>query len=324
MRFILFVLLLFPITLFAQVVNIENRRLGDGTYGFSGAIDMSFAAQKQKDVLMSFNFRPMVQYKFNWREKKQTPDTTAILSNDTTAIDSVEIPKKADYKHLILLINDLTYAGAKGVTYSNFGMTHLRYSYRIGYSNWEWESFTQVQYNKMLLQRVRYILGTGLRVKLMDLKPKEGGYDKLQARLFGGTALFYEYEDIDYTDRPNVHENTLRWSTYLAAYLNFKHFEFSSTTYIQPNLIRFKDVKFSGEYSVLFRVTEPFSIRFSLSHYLDALPPETVTKMTYSLRVGFTYKLDNFKIDAEKQRKLMLKKQAEKQKEKEPVIEMGE
>jgi hypothetical protein len=313
-------LLLFTFSTYSQVVNIENRRLGDGTHGFSGAMNLNFSVQKQKDILSTFNFKPMVQYKFNGKTKNNTVQKDT-LSKDSSIIDSNKVKKPASYRHLILLINDLTYTGSKGTTYANFGMSHLRYSYHIKESAWEWESYTQIQYNKLLLQKARYILGTGLRVKIFDIKAKANDYEQRQIRMLAGSSILYEYEEIKYTDRPIGYENAMRWNTYLSTYLNFRHFELTSTTYIQPNISNFKDVKFSGEYSILFRVTEPFSIRFTFNHYLDSRPPETVQRGTFYMSVGFVYKLDKFSIE---DTKLWAKKMKDKAKpiKKEPEIEV--
>ena len=128
-------------------------------------------------------------------------------------------------KHLLLLINDLKYTRGKE-TYANFGMSHLRYSYRIGNTGWKWENYTQIQYNQLLLQKVRALIGSGLRAKLADLKPVAGGYDKRAARVFMGTSLYYEYEEINYSFRPMEFINSVRWNTYLSTYFNFKFVEF--------------------------------------------------------------------------------------------------
>lgn len=296
MRIIFTFLIIFLFTtISAQVVNIENRRLNDGTYGFSGSLDASFSAQKQKDLLMSFNFKPLIQYKFNTKRTQ--------IKYDTTYTDSSEVKPKiikpASYRHILLLLNDVTYTGAKGVKYANFGMSHFRYSYRIDKTPVETETFTQIQYNQLLLQKVRFLLGTGLRIKALDLEPDKKKYDKRAVRLFIGSSLFYEYEEINYKDRPMDFENALRWSTYLSSYLNFKHFEFSFTTYIQPNILNFKDTRLSGEYALLLRVTDAFSVKLAFNHFNDTKPPIGVNKNTFYMSVGFSYKLDNFKMDKE-------------------------
>ena len=295
MRFLLSFVLFFSVfTTHSQVVNIENRRVSDGTYGFSGALNFSFSAQKQKDPLYSLQFKPVIQYKFSG--KKDLKYFKEALTDSTWKINV----KPDKNKHLLLLINDLQYTGSVGKTYANYGLMHLRYAYRIKESAWKWESYTQIQYNQLLLQKVRAIVGTGIRAKLLDAKAKDGGFAQRAMRLFMGSSVFYEYEEIKYSDRPMEFLNTIRWSTYLSAYFNFKHVEFSFTTYIQPNLAVFKDFRMLGEYAVFFRINDPFSIRMSINHFYDARPPINVTPSTFSFSVGFTYKLDKFRIDPQK------------------------
>ncbi len=309
----LFLLITIHKMTFSQVVNIENRRANDGTYGFSGALDLTLSAQQQKDLLVTFHFKPLIQYKFSGKSDRFLRDKDALIErggkkNDMHTDDS--LPDKN--KHLILLINDLKYTGARNSTYSNFGMMHLRYAYRIANSAWKWESYAQVQYNQLLLQKIRSLVGSGFRAKILDIGSKEGGFNKRAVRLFGGTSLFYEYEEVNFSDRPIEFNNDVRWSTYISSYLNFKHFEFTSSTYIQPNIAHFSDFRVSGDYTLLFRITDPFSIKINFSHFYDTAPPETVIPHTFSVSAGFVYKLDNFKIDLEKMAANKLKRQEKK------------
>ncbi len=299
--------------IYAQVVNIENRRAGDGTYGFSGALDLTLSAQQQKDLLVTMHFKPLIQYKFSGKQRyEEAKRRNRRMDSTRYQIDSVEV-KKDKNKHLLLLITDVKYTGARKNTYANFGMTHLRYAYRIANSGWKWESYAQIQYNKLLLQKVRTVLGTGLRAKIMDIEPKKGADVNRVMKLFVGSSLFYEYEEIQYGFRPMDFNNDIRWSTYLSSYFNFKIFEFASSSYIQPALGDFRDTRISGDYSVLFRVTNPFSIKLNFSHFYDARPPETVMKNTFSMSAGFVYKLDNFKVDPEKIAAMKLKKAQKKE-----------
>lgn len=301
MKQIVIVLIICTNFVYAQVVNIENRRVNDGTYGFSGALDLTLSAQQQKDLLLTVYFKPLIQYKFSG--KSDFSFKKAIENSDSIEVNQDSIPKPDRNKHLLLLINDLKYTGARNATYANFGMSHLRYAYRIGDSGWKWESYTQIQYNQLLLQKVRYLIGTGVRSKVADVKPKEDGYNKRAVRLFLGTSLFYEYEEINYPDRPMEYNNAVRWSNYFSMYMNFKTFEFTSSTYIQPNLADFRDYRISGDYSLLLRISEPFSVKLNFSSYYDTKPPETLLKHTYSLSLGFVYKLDKFKMDDLKRKK---------------------
>lgn len=297
---------------FGQVVNIENRRVGDGTYGFSGALDMTLSAQQQKDLLVTVHFKPLIQYKFGY-SKTAINDSTSVKDSTSIGLPPLKTDKN---KHFLLLINDLKYTGGQ-TTYANFGMSHLRYAYRIGDSGWKWESYTQIQYNQLLLQRVRTLIGTGLRTKVMDIKPRIGKYDKRAVRVFMGTSLYYEYEEINYPDRPMDFNNHVRWSSYVSSYLNFKFFELAAVTYIQPNLATFKDYRFSGDYSLLFRISEPFSIKLNYSHFYDSRPPETVSRHIFSFSAGFVYRLEHFKIDKEKWAERKAKREQERKEEQE-------
>lgn len=321
MRFVLILFILVPIlNVYSQVVNIENRRVNDGTYGFSGALNLSLSAQKQKDPLYTFQFKPIIQYKFGGKSDFK-------YQKDAIKDSLNQVARKPDRnKHMLLLINDLQYTGAKGKTYANFGLMHLRYAYRIKNSGWKWESYGQIQYNQLLLQKIRTIFGTGVRAKLLDLKAKEGGYENRAIRLFLGTSFFYEYEEIRYNDRPMEYLNAVRWSTYLSSYFNFKFVEFSFTFYIQPNVEVFKDYRVLGDYSVLFRINEPFSIRIAYNHFYDSRPPVTVTSSIYNFSLGFVYKLDKFKIDPEKWAKRKQKWAENRKEDKQYIneIESGE
>lgn len=309
MRILTTILIIFiSVSVMGQVVNIENRRVNDGTYGFSGALDFTVSAQQQKDMLVTFHLKPLVQYKFNSlkdfkiRKEAEIKDSVA-HKIDSSLVDELKIDLKEKdeeiedkNKHMLLLINDLKYTGARKNTYANFGMIHLRYAYRIGTTPLKLESYYQIQYNQLLLQKVRTIVGIGFRHKFLDTKPEDGGYEKRAIRLFAGTSVYYEYEEIKYDFRPMEYLNAVRWSTYISSYLNFKKFEISSTTYFQPNLASFKDHRVSGDYALLLRISDPFSVKINFSHFYDSKPPETVNKGTFSLSAGFVYKLDKFNL----------------------------
>lgn len=49
-RVVLIVVLFLSESLFAQVVNIENKRIYDDTSGWSGALDAGFSAVQNKDL----------------------------------------------------------------------------------------------------------------------------------------------------------------------------------------------------------------------------------------------------------------------------------
>jgi hypothetical protein len=230
-------------------VNIENRRIYDDTAGWSGSLDAGFSVTKNSEnILYSGNFRPRVQYK--------------------------------NRKNIVLLISDLTYTASNKTTYANSGMTHLRYARRIKNSAWKWEFYTQVQYNQMLNQRLRYLIGSGPRWKF---------YDKNDIRFFIGTSGFWEYEELT---QDGVINSNVRWSSYLSWFIKTKSgFSFSATTYYQPRFDKIKDFRFSGQYWISQKITKYFDWKFEFNLFYDSYPPSNVQRTVFSSMTGFIVRL---------------------------------
>ena len=246
--FFLLVLPVLPVALRAQVVNIENKRIYDDTAGWSGAIDGGFSAVQNNEVLYTASFRPRVQYKTR--------------------------------KHYYLLLSDLAYTASKTDVYANSGMAHFRYAYRLFDSPWKWESYTQVQYNELLNQKLRTLLGTGIRWKM---------YDKNNIRFFIGTSTFYEYEELQ---TEHVINQGFRWSNYLSWFITTKSgITFTATTYAQPLWADFRDVRVSGQYALGFKATKRLDIKMEFSFFHDSKPPVEVRKTVFSSLAGFHLKL---------------------------------
>jgi hypothetical protein len=245
---LLIVVLLLSPGIFSQVVNIENRRIYDDTAGWSGAVDAGFSAVQNNQLLYTLSFRPRVQYKTR--------------------------------KHYYLLLADLAYTASKTATYANSGMSHFRYAYRLWNSPWKWESYTQVQYNELLNQKLRALLGTGIRWKM---------YDKNSMRFFIGTSTFYEYEELQ---TEQVFNRGFRWSNYLSWFITSKSgITFTATTYAQPLWSDFADIRVSGQYALGFRVTKRLDIKLEYSFFHDSKPPADVRKTVFSSLAGFHLKL---------------------------------
>lgn len=228
----------------AQIVNIENKRIYEDTSGWSGAVDATFSFLRNKDFLYNLNAKSRVQYKTR--------------------------------KHYVFFLSDFFYSGGEKV-YANYGMGHLRYAYRIKNSGWKWESYTQLQYNQLLNQKLRALAGTGIRWKIT-------GKEKIKS--FIGTSVFYEYEEI----QPNNEFNRdFRWSSYLSWFMDFKQVSFSGTTYYQPLLNEIRDYRFSGQYALNTHILKNLRFKTELTIFYDSRPPEGVPSGTANFLVGFGY-----------------------------------
>lgn len=226
---------------FGQIVNIENRRNFDDTSGWYGNLDASFSFVQNQNFLYQLNYRGKIQYK--------------------------------NKKHYFLFLQDFVYSGGKTV-YSNSGMGHFRYAYRIGQSSWKWESYAQSQYNRVLQQRIRSLLGTGIRWKFLD---------KNKSTAFVGSSVFFEYEEL----QPFVVYNSgLRWSSYLSWFLKYKELYFSGTTYFQPLLADFNDFRFAGQYALYSPLHKFVKLKTEFNYFYDSRPPVGVRTTVFSLLLG--------------------------------------
>lgn len=232
---------------FSQVVNIENKRIYDDTAGVSGSLDASLSAMKTKDLLVNLAFRPKIQYK--------------------------------TVKHYYLFLSDLMYSKGSEKVFSNSGMTHFRYAYRIK-GPLKWESYAQAQYNQLLDQRMRALVGTGLRLKFLDTN----GY-----KLFAGLSTFYEYEEIQSTHNLIT---DIRSSNYVSWFIDPKtNFTFSGVLYYQPLWNNFRDFRLMGQYTLSFHFTKRTDFRLEVSNFYDASPVSGVLKSTFNSSFGVRMKL---------------------------------
>ncbi|MFN8284271.1 MAG: DUF481 domain-containing protein [Chitinophagales bacterium] len=224
---------------FSQIVNIEKERYQTDTTGWKGSLDVGFAMGRQTKTYFVFSTSAHVQYKSK--------------------------------KHLYLLLGSADLIKSKSEDLVNAGFLHFRYNYKLK-KNWvRWEAFTQVQFNKANGLRLRYLLGTGPRFKVVQVE---------KFKTYIGALYMYEHEvNIDKTEKLNQ----VRFSSYLSfSFRPVKQFEFVSTSYYQPNVAQIKDYRISTDNSmnIKFHKYLTFAINFRMNY--DSRPPlGAVTKLTY-------------------------------------------
>lgn len=141
---------------FAQIVNIENKRLTNNKQGFNGNAELNFNFTMNTVQLLQIGDKIQVGY-----VKKQ---------------------------HQYLVITDHSFVKSAGEDFANRGFEHLRYNYTLNDSGKiSLEVFQQGQFNKIQKINLRLLLGGGMRFNLID----EQNY-----LLSFGTGSMYEYEDL--------------------------------------------------------------------------------------------------------------------------------
>ncbi|MFC2114613.1 DUF481 domain-containing protein [Bacteroidota bacterium] len=129
------VFLSFSCSLFAQVVNIEKKRVSD-TIGLQG------------DVLLSL-------------------DLTSNISKIFLFKNDIQLQYMRN-RNTFLFFNNITYVKAAGQNFINSGFQHLRYNYNFKPHFLQAECFTQYQYNLINKVQSRFLLGGGPRFSFID------------------------------------------------------------------------------------------------------------------------------------------------------------
>lgn len=137
MKAIVFLLLVLSSSaVFAQVVNIESRRMRSDTTGWIGTAEASFQFSKSVDEI--FDLGALIHLQFKGK-------------ND-----------------LWLFLNEMRIIKGAGTQFVNSGFAHVRYNRKVTKELLRWEFFAQYQYNKALEVGQRVLAGTGPRFKLYD------------------------------------------------------------------------------------------------------------------------------------------------------------
>lgn len=126
---------LFSGTLFAQIVNIEDKRLALDTSGIAGRIDVSGNLTRNSREVLNLS-------------------------------SGLRLDWQREHSHWLLLGN-YSLVRANSDRFLNRGFGHLRYGRQLR-KRWYWESFGQLQYNEQLRIKLRALLGTGPRFQIAE------------------------------------------------------------------------------------------------------------------------------------------------------------
>lgn len=249
MKRLLIVLLFFNLiqSTTAQIINIEEKRYKDAEEGLQGNIDLNFKyTQNTKSVWQVSNNISLL-----YRKKKLT--------------------------HLFL--NNISLVRSNNSDLVNYGYAHYRIVHVLSEEQFiKWESYAQIQYNSIQKIKDRFLLGSGLRFKLVDT-------DSLQFNF--GWSLMYEYEE---TTIPE-YSSLIRNSNYLS--LNWKInkvWEFKTIVYYQPAISDFADFRLSNNTTISHSLTKNFSIVGQIYILYDSRPPIDVPVNNFNASLLLRYK----------------------------------
>jgi len=224
----------------AQVLNIERERIKTDTVGWSGTGKLSLNLVSNTKQFTEAGFGLHVQYK--------------------------------TLRSLYLALSDYELIKSNEDDFSNKGMQHLRYNYKLTRSI-TLEAFAQAQFNKVLGLDFRGLAGTGPRVKII-------GADRV--RIYAATAYMYEYEE----PAGNFEtERNHRLSSYLSLTLRLNdNLTLINTSYYQPRIDDFRDYRLSHNLDLLFKISKNLSYSLALEHLTDNRPVTGMPRKVYSIK----------------------------------------
>jgi len=243
-------LLLCCSSIFAQIVNIETRR--------SSRVDTSGIFG---DITLGFNF----------------------IENGNTILTingGLNLEWMKD-RHLLLSFTRYNLGRVEQNQFINDGFQHLRYNYKIN-QRFTWEVFTQAQYNERIRLQLRYLSGTGPRLTIVGNK---------KHKVYVGVLYMYEYNEESVKDSQTIiHFRDHRLSSYLSFSVQpLSNIQISSTSYFQPVVSDFKDLRLSSETSCQIEVTKRLFFNTSFNILYDTRVPEDVPNTIYAFKNGLKW-----------------------------------
>ncbi len=244
--------LLFAVLCFsakAQLVNIEARRIHSDSVRRAGEFNFDYS---YSDV----------------NNKKLTVFNTALVLQQ----------KSKNLKDYLLLLANAELSKARKEDFENAAFLHLRFNHKFG-KLLRWEAFTQLQSNLPIGIKIRYLSGTGPRLKLLSNR---------FINVYAGCLYMLEYEKTTGGTNTTGHRN----STYISfsAEIPGIRAELISTTYFQPLFASLQDHRILSENRLDFYITKRFKVQTSFRYFFDSKPPEGINNQTVSFKQGFGWK----------------------------------
>lgn len=240
--------LMISIATSSQIINVENSRMHSDTTGWMGGAGAAFNLTKNVKQVTGIDLTSHLQY------------------------------KTKDDKGLWLLLGNYNFLKAGIEKLASQGFGHIRYNRKL--NAWlRWEIFGQFQNNIVTQIDSRFLVGTGLRIKIVKTK---------KLRLYSASLLMFENEKEKTT--PVLKHNDLRNSSYITfTYLPLENIELVCTSFFQPLLKKFADYRILNQSALKVKATSRFSLSLKWNYLFDTFPAGDAPKTTYTFATGIDY-----------------------------------
>lgn len=235
---------------YAQLINVESKRMQEDTVSFAGAVASSFSYE-------------------------QNNDATLLQTSNSVTLQT----RSKSRKDVFLLLGSYDLKKTNSGNFSNAGFAHFRYTRKFN-KYFRWECFVQYQANPVLLLDKRSLIGTGPRLKV---------FNKPNLKLSLGAMYMYELENT-LEDIPQQYSDHRLSTYFTVNYviINDK-VEITSVTYYQPLFQDFSDLRITNQTSISLFFTKNLSFDIGLKYLYDASPPVGVVSNSFLTKLGLKF-----------------------------------
>lgn len=189
-----------------------------------------------------------------------------------------------DNNRYVFLVGRVSYGKNDGSTYSNASFGHLRFNQTLSKLVIA-EAFGQLERDAFTLLQLRTLVGGGVRLRYVDT---DG------VKIVHGSTIMHETERLD-PEKVEIHPDhvsTFRWSNYASIIGRISDVVvLSSTSYVQPRLDDFGDIRLINDSSVEVEINQNLSLITTLSLRYDSRPPDAIESTDLSVRNGLRVRL---------------------------------
>ena len=236
---------------FAQLVNIESKRMQTDSIRFVLRGDFSFSYNNNDG---DYIFR--------------------IGSGLTTQL------KTKDLKKIFLLLGNYSLIRSENQDFQNTWLLHLRYNQKLS-NLFRLEAFVQSQHNQLLNINTRNLVGLGIRLKIIS---------KENFRMYFGEAYMYEEEKSDVFNVKDYNHRASSYLSF-SANTNKSNLEITNTIYFQPLYSALSDYRILQQLQISVPLSKVLGFNTTLNYYHDSETPSGNSQFSTNISAGLSVTL---------------------------------
>ena len=193
-------------------------------------------------------------------------------------------------KNYFRLLSGGEYMNENNEEVANGLFSQLRYNYFFN-KKLRFFAFTQVQKNSILLLERRFLVGSGIRRNLIDIKKDSTNRYEFDVSL----GLMQEEELLNKTNLPS---NEMNYTNYtraifsLVGVIDIKgKYTIVNTTYFQQYLGKFSDFRLLNETNLLVQLNDWLNFNIDIEYRYDNEPPSILLDKDLNINLGFILNL---------------------------------